>query len=155
MKLKKVSYILTILLTTLFNVACEVDTKIVIKNTNPPEFNLSGTGELGSLRVTGPVKQREAVGPNMWTFWEIQPTGGYTKGKGVENLGTIHYGRCPEGYVQVYPEAGEAPPLVEGVEYTIDASTVNAKGSSKHFIIQNGKAVEIKNCSEPLNETKS
>jgi hypothetical protein len=45
--------------------------------------------------------------------------------------------------MQVYPEQGEAPPLVEGERYYVWVWTNNANGAAKYFVIRDGKALEV------------
>ena len=121
--------------------ACERDTKLLIESGNPPKFVLSGSGTLGVLRVRGSKKQREAVGEDASVYWEIEPKEEGSD-RNVERMGPISYGQVPEGYVQVYPEKGQAPPLVEGERYNIRIATHNANGVDEFFVIRNGK-VEV------------
>lgn len=128
------------LLLTGINVACERDTRLTIKGGNPPTFAMSGSGSLGTLRVRGPKKQRDAEGEDASIYWLIKTKEDY--GRYIEDLGSITYGIVPKGYVQVYPEKGEAPALVEGESYFVQALTVDANGAAAHFTISNGKAVK-------------
>ena len=121
----------------------ERDTKLIVKGTNPPQFKMSGSGELGALRVMGPKTQREIEGWDASAYWVIVPENGCLEGEAIEDLSPITYGKIPKGYVQRYPEQGEAPPLVEREKYHVMADTVNANHDSKYFIIQNGKSVEV------------
>jgi hypothetical protein len=131
------------LLLTGISVACERDTRLTIKGGNPPTFVMSGSGSLGTFRVRGPKKQREAEGEDASIYWQIKTKEDY--GRYIEDLGPITYGIVPKGYVQVYPEKGEAPQLVEGESYYVQALMVDANGTAKHFAISNGKAVEEDN----------
>jgi len=130
-------FILSALLLTLLTIACiERDTKLTIKGKNPPSFVMSGSGTLGSLRVLGPSRQREVYGEDASVYWMIKPEP-EADPKAVETLSPITYGRVPPGYVQVYPEQGEAPPLVERETYFIDISTNGANGVRMNFTLQN------------------
>lgn len=135
-------YVLATLLLLMAGVvlACERDTKLVISGNNPPIFVLSGSGSLGTIRVRGPEKQREADGEDAFLYWVI--INKEDEEQAVERLGPITYGKVPAGYKQIYPEQGEAPPLVEGERYNVRIATFNANGVDKFFIIRNGK-VEI------------
>lgn len=121
--------------------ACERPTKIFIEGGNPPTFRMTGNGSLRAIRVRGPKKQREAEGEEASFYWYIKSEKGGAKN--VEDVGQITYGKVPEGYVQVYPERGEAPPLIEGERYLVRVSTVNANGADKVFSIRSGKVVDI------------
>jgi hypothetical protein len=120
--------------------ACERDTKLRIEGNNPPIFVLSGNGMLGTIRVRGPEKQRDAEGEDDFLYWVIVNL--EDQEQSVESLGPVTYGKVPKGYKQVYPENGEAPPLLEGERYNIRIATANANGVDKYFIIRNGK-VEV------------
>ncbi len=116
---------------------------LAVEGNNPPQFKMSGSGKLGSLRVIGPKKQREIVGWDASAYWVIVPENGYLEGEAIENFSPITYNKIPRGYVQKYPEQGEAPPLVEGEIYHVHAGTLNASGGTKRFFIQGGKVVEM------------
>ena len=55
----------------------------------------------------------------------------------IETQSPIIYGKVPPGYVQVYPELGEAPLLVESKSYFIDVSTNGSNGVRKNFTLLN------------------
>jgi hypothetical protein len=131
-----------ILLFSVATAACERDTTLRIDGNNPPNFKMSGSGRLGFLRIHGP-KVREGEGETAFIVWEIQPKAGFLAGERVETLRSITYGKVPSGYAQVYPETGEAPPLLEGVKYEAWAETTGANGARKYFTIRNGKAIEL------------
>jgi len=74
-------------------------------------------------------------------YWMIEPAREADL-QTVERLSPITYGRVPKGYVQIYPEHGEAPSLVEGEEYHIQILTNDAPIAQAFFTIRNGRAVE-------------
>lgn len=113
-----------------------------IKGNNPPTFILSGSGRLAMLRIHGP-KVRDVPGEAGFAVWEIIAKSGRFNGTLVGSLGSITYGKVPDGYVQVYPERGEAPPLLEGEQYRAFFDTVNANGARKSFTIRDGKVVDL------------
>src|SRR5687768_8691427 len=76
----------------------ERHTKLAVEGNNPPQFKMSGSGTLGSLRIMGPKKQREIVGWDASAYWVIVPENGYLEGEAIENLSPITYGKIPEGY---------------------------------------------------------
>jgi hypothetical protein len=117
--------------------SCVRSTKLVIDGGNPPKFGLSGSGSLGTLRIRGPLKQREAEGEDAFLYWSIVNKEG--QDHWVKRIGPITYGKVPEGYKQEYPESGEAPPLIEGESYNIRVATADADGVDKFFIIRKGK----------------
>jgi hypothetical protein len=104
-KSKFIALVLLPFITTLLITACERDTQLKITGGNQPTFLLSGSGTMGSLRLRGPQKQREADGEAAFLYWFIDAK---DKIEYVEALGTITYGKVPKGYRQVYPEDGEA-----------------------------------------------
>lgn len=120
--------------------SCERDTQVTMNTENPPTFVLSGSGSLGMLRVHGP-RMRPGGGESPAINWEIQPKGGIFAGTKVAGL-SVSYGKIPPNYVQIYPERGPAPPLIEGEEYDVFFDTTGANGSRKYFVIRGGKAVE-------------
>lgn len=122
------------------SLARERDTTLTVKDGNPPTFVMSGSGSLGSFRVRGPKKQREAEGEDASVYWLIKANGSY--GLPVEDLSPITYGRVPKGYIQVYPEKGTAPPLIEGERYFLQALTIDANGAAIHFTIRDGRVVQ-------------
>lgn len=129
----EVILLLTLSLTTM---ACERDTRLVIEQTDTVKFLLSGSGTLGSLRVVGPSRQREAYGEDASVYWMIRPKPEMDPER-IETLSPITYGKVPPGYMQVYPEQGEAPPLVEKETYFVDISTNGANGVRRNFSVQN------------------
>ena len=116
---------------------CEVDTKLQVKGGKPPQFVLSGSGDLGRLVVRGPKTLRQINGPDSSAYWYIEienPT--VSK---VSRLSPIAYGVVPEGYAQKYPESGPATPLAENEIYYVQVDTNEANGTAKYFVIRNGK----------------
>ena len=131
----------TLLLT--FLTACERRTVVKLEGGNPPAFVLSGSGELGDLRIYGP-KQREVRSDLDYAIWEIQPINGYLEGERLERLSRIIYGVIPKGYKQIYPEPDAAvPQLVDGQKYEYWLQSINAPHARAYFEIRDGKAVEI------------
>ncbi len=137
---QKFSTIIILSLVVATALACERDTKLVIEGGNPPKFVMTGSGSLGTIRIRGPEKQRDAEGEDAHLYWVIVNKKGGDRP--VEELGAVTYGQVPEGYKQKYPENGEAPPLKEGERYNIRIATFNANGVDKYFMIRNGK-VEV------------
>jgi hypothetical protein len=118
-------------------------TKVVLTGGNPPTFDLSGSGELGDLRIYGP-KQRDVGSDLSFVIWEIEPIDGYTNGKLIEDIGSIKYGVVPPGYKQIYPEnEAMAPPLVAGEKYQYWFQTLNAPHARAYFEIRDNNAVEL------------
>jgi hypothetical protein len=120
--------------------ACERDTVLTIVGGNPPQFRMRGNGLLGRLSVRGPRTQRDVKGEAALYYWQIEDHG--ADDKTVERMGTITYGEVPDGFRQVYPDAGKAPPLIEGERYLIRVETGEANGATKYFVIRNNK-VEV------------
>lgn len=117
--------------------SCEIDTSLKIYGGNPPKFSMTGSGSLGRLRIRGHEKQREAFGEDASIYWQIEPKDSI---KNVWRVSPITYGVVPEGYEQIYPENGKAPPpLVAGQRYYVRIDTNNANGSQMYFIIRNGE----------------
>jgi hypothetical protein len=119
-------------------VSCEIDTKLTVAGGNPPRFTMTGSGDLTSIRIRGPHKQRDAEGEDMYLYWVIKLKGEGTE-RDVRDVSPVIYGIVPDGYIQAYPENGEAPPLVEGEHYYVQVITNYANGDDGHFTIHNGK----------------
>ena len=132
---------LALLLVVGSGASCERDTKLTIAGENPPKFVMTGSGMLTSVRVRGPQKQREAQGEDKFLYWVIEIKDG-NHPRSVEKLSPVIYGKIPEGFEQVYPEHGAAPPLVEDERYYVRVVASEANGDGKYFIIRNGK-VEV------------
>jgi hypothetical protein len=127
---------LYILFTALILCGCERDTKLKIEGGNPLQFQMSGSGWLGRLVVRGHKTLRKIDGPDASAYWYIEAG---DQAHGVSKLSPIVYGKIPEGFVQKYPESCMAPALSENEIYYVQVDTTNANGSSKYFVIQNGK----------------
>ncbi len=63
----------------------------------------------------------------------------YDEGQTVSSLSPIVYGKLPRGYLQVYPEQGEAPELEENVTYFIEVETMNANGARAYLKVVDGR----------------
>ena len=61
-------------------------------------------------------------------LWKIDVAEGRSAGTPVGSLDRIVYGVLPEGYVQIKPQIGSAPPLKEGAKYFYHVTTTNAPG---------------------------
>jgi hypothetical protein len=125
----------------LFCSSCERDTRVIVDGHNPPTFALAGSGSLAMLKIHGP-KVRDVPGEAAFIVWEIVPKNGRLNGTKLSTLRSITYGKVPEAYTQVYPEGGEAPPLIEGEQYHAFFDTAGANGTNKTFRIQAGKVIE-------------
>ena len=136
----RLTTITLLLIAAVAGLSCEIDTKLTITGGNPPQFHMTGSGLLGRIVVRGPKTLRRIDGPDSSAYWYIEPKDGESM-RNVERLSPITYGKAPEGYVQVYPEKGEAQPLLENETYYIQVSTTNANGTFKHFVIRKGKVV--------------
>ena len=123
--------------------ACELPTHVRIEGSASPSFSLSGSGRLCSFVVYSPEFAQKAKSP--WdedlALWKITVADGRSTGTPVWSLDHIAYGVLPEGYVQVRPKIGSAPPLTEGEKYFYEVTTTNAPGATGYFEIRNSRAV--------------
>jgi hypothetical protein len=118
-------------------------TKVRIEGAKPPVFVLSGSGILAHL-VVYDAKAADEEECNRVPIWEIEPVTGYANGRRVEEIGNVQYGRLPEGYRQVCPENGGAPPpLTKGTTYEYWFDTSDAPHARRYFIIRGGRAIEV------------
>ena len=99
---------------------------------------------MNELAVRGPKSQRKIEGPDSLAYWKIKPDEPGC-GQQVGSLSPIVYGKVPVGYVQIYPENGSPPPLVEGERYYIQVSMCGANGVRAIFAIHNGTVEMISN----------
>jgi hypothetical protein len=105
---------------------------------NPPTFELSGSGRLFFLSVFE-VPQGRPSSIHVPKMWEIRPTD--------ENLGlepiTYYLGIVPPSFRQTIPSSGAPPPLIEGKIYDAGGPALEANGGSIRFTIKDGRAVEL------------
>jgi hypothetical protein len=134
-KLITISLLIPVAATAL---SCEIDTKLSMKGGNPPTFVMTGNGILTSIRVRGHNRQRDAQGEDQYLYWVINLED-YDGSQVVGRLGSVIYGKMPKGYIQKYPEKGEAPALSEGEHYYVHVITSEANGADGYFMILNGK----------------
>ena len=139
--------IVLLMIVTLISVSCEIDTKLRMEEGYPPKMFLSGNGTLTRLMISGHKTLRKVVGAESSAVWFIKMTD-YDHGQVVSTISPITYGKMPEGYIQVYPEQGEAPQLEENVAYFIQVDTMDANGASGYFMIKDGKITFAKYESE-------
>lgn len=131
------------LILTLLGSACgERRTEVNLGGANPPDFNLSGSGNLITLAI-GIQSQDKSLKPSerITKIWEIVPT--TRDGKSVESIAKITYGIVPDGYEQIVPKQGLPPALKEGTHYRYYFETINAPHASGTFEIKNGHAVRV------------
>jgi hypothetical protein len=73
--------------------------------------------------------------------WEIVPKeGNYVE---AANLTPITYGQAPAGWIQKFPDQGDAPALVEGHVYEVGGPQAEVPHAYMRFTIRNGKTVRI------------
>jgi len=137
-----------------------------------PVFVLSGSGTLAHLVIYGPPAPDSAEGRDgsaraavakkppgkrdtapldeldaeeaSLALWEIEPVGGYDRGRSIEEIGSIQYGVVPRGYRQICPGPdAPAPPLKAGCRYEYWFDTTDAPHARKYFVIRGDRAVEV------------
>ena len=136
----KYALLLLIFVSTI-NCLRERDTTLTIEGDNPPTFRMAGSGLLSTLRVGGPKKQRDGVGEDPYLYWVIKFKQDGSE-RPIESIGTIVYGEIPSGYIQVFPDPDQSPPILSEDElYDLNVVTMNANGARLKFAIHEGKAV--------------
>jgi hypothetical protein len=122
---------------------CERSTHVRVAGGTIPVFAFSGSGNLASFVVYSPDFAEKAESPwdDNFALWEIKPIGGHSNATPVGKLERITYGVVPDGYKQVKPEVGLAPPLTAGSKYFYDVETTNAPGTAGYLEIRNSRAV--------------
>jgi hypothetical protein len=122
--------------------SCERDTAVKLEGGNPPVFVLSGSGTLRFAVIHGSKRMRSNEGDRDFAVWEIhEPDPEHARVETrVERMGSVTYGKVPDGYKQIYPENdGEPPVLVEGAKYEYWFETADANGARGYFRIKDGK----------------
>lgn len=120
-------------------VACERPLTIAItKDSNPPSFELSGSGSLVFFTVfeVFPDQTPSVDDPVMW---KIEPTKDIT----ISSVPEITYGVVPPGFTQITPTSGPPPPLLEGKLYQLGGPAHYADGGSIRITIKEGKTVKV------------
>jgi len=122
---------------------CERSTGVRVKGGTAPVFDLSGSGAVAIFTVFSPdyMTKAKKLDDEDFALWKIKPAGGYLHGTWIRDLGGITYGVVPPGYVQVRPEVGVPPPLMEGQKYFYYVETTAAPGAGGYFEIRNSRAV--------------
>ena len=132
---------------TLSLTSCQRRTSLIIESGNPLRFVVSGPGTVTNLQLTGPDLEREPNRqgdgnrlPLLKVYWELASQDG--QDRSLDQVGVITYGKVPEGFVQVQPSSGLAPPpLVERNLYNIRFSVTDGDGINTFFTLREGKVV--------------
>jgi hypothetical protein len=141
-KIKNLRLFALLLIVGLF-AGCERSTHVRVEGGATPVFAISGSGNLASFVVYSPDFAEKAESPwdENFALWKIKPIGGYLNATPVGKLEQITYGVVPDGYRQIKPQVGSAPPLTEGQKYFYDVETTNAPGTAGFLEIRNFQAV--------------
>jgi hypothetical protein len=126
---------------------CARDTKLVIKMGTPLRFAVSGPRTLNHFEVTGPDLEREphpeGDGDRLMVskvYWEVVASPG--AGRSLDEIGPIVYGKVHNGFVQVQPVGGAAPPpLLDRNLYNVTLTVNNDLGINRFFAIRDGRIV--------------
>jgi len=136
----------TLFIASLWLTGCQPHPSIEIETGPPLRFVMSGPGRVTSFQVTGPdlehESNRQGEGDRLTmlkVYWELAPT--TAGGRGLDEIGPITYGQVPEGFVQVKPQSGTPPPLVERDLYNVRFSVNDGDGINRFFAIRDGKIV--------------
>jgi hypothetical protein len=137
------TWLTTLLATLCLLVVCERQTHVTLEGGVTPVFVMSGSGKLASLAVYSPDFAAKAESPwdENFALWKIKPIGGNSTGTPLRKLRRITYGVLPDGYEQVKPSVGSAPPLREGEKYFYEVDTANAPGTAGYLEIKNSQTV--------------
>src|SRR2546423_15272238 len=133
MTVHKILFIISVLFVFLIS-GCSYESydqwpHLVVEDNNPPKFRISGHGTLDIIYVSGPALERktpEGGSPYSKHYWGIMPKDKYDISL-FEKSEPITYGQVPEGFIQVYPERGEALPLFEGGNFVVQLDTKEAR----------------------------
>jgi hypothetical protein len=132
-----------LLLTIGLFAGCERSTHVRVEGGAAPVFVISGSGRLASFVIYSPDFAEKAESPwdENFALWKITPTAGHMNGTPVGQLERITYGVLPDGYRQVKPQVGSAPPLTQCQKYFYDIDTTGAPGTAGYLEIRNSQAV--------------
>lgn len=115
---------------------CERNLSIRLQPSNPPIFDLNGSGRLVFFYVLEVPSSGKATADSP-KLWEIRPSGNDR----ISELPSITYGVVPSGFIQIVPSSGVPPVLVEKKTYEAGGAVSDANGGSIWFVIQNDKPV--------------
>jgi hypothetical protein len=130
--------ILILVLVATASISCaRRQTAVSIKQGNPQQFIVSGTGLLDDFVINGPDLTRS---PYMKVYWEIAPFKDFDVSHFAE-LGPIIYGIVPEGFRQVTPATGQPPPITNGSPYSLQLAIRNGGGVNMLFGVYGDRIV--------------
>lgn len=144
----RIGIFLIVLGATVCSLSCHrPHSSLVIEPGNPLRFVVSGRGTLTGLRVSGPDLERESnrhgEGDRLTAlkvYWELASQEGQEHT--LDEIGEITYGKVPQGFAQIEPQSGNAPPpLVKRDLYNIKFSMKNDDGINRFFTLQDGRVV--------------
>lgn len=136
-----------VLVGSLWFSGCRQHTSLVIETENPLRFVVSGPGTMTNFQVSGPDLEREPSRQGegdrltlLKVYWEVASSEGTDRS--LDKIGPITYGKVPEGFVQIQPPNGVAPPpLVERDLYNVRFSVNGGDGINRFFAIRDGRIV--------------
>lgn len=140
----------SLLLLPFLLLGCERNPKVTIEYAAPPRFLLSGPGTLNYFVISGPDLERDAANrqgdrdylPLRNDYWKLIPSE-TARNKPLDEIGSIVYGQVPAGFIQVLPEHGPPPPLVEGDLYNVHLEPNNSYSFNTFFSIRDGKVLAV------------
>jgi hypothetical protein len=130
--------------------SCEYNPKVVIEYGVPPRFQVSGPGTLKYFVISGPDLKRDAAnrqGDGDYLqlrndYWKLIPSE-TARYQSLDEIGSIVYGQVPAGLIQVLPEHGPPPPLVEGDLYNVHLEPNDSYSFNTFFSIRDGKVLAV------------
>jgi hypothetical protein len=110
---------------------------------------VSGPGTLNYFRIDGPDLERDPANrqgtrdylPAIKLYWKLVPKN--PREQSLDDIGAIKYGEVPERLIQVYPEHGPPPPLVEGDLYNVHLEPNASNSFNTFFAIRGGKVLAV------------
>jgi len=108
---------------------------------------VSGRSTLQYFQVSGPDVDREPSpagdGEHLMlikNYWKLVPDGKSAECT-LDEIGAIRYGEVPKGFVQVYPDTGSPPPLIDRGKYNVTISPKSGRGVNMFFFLKDGKLI--------------
>ncbi len=142
-----VGLFVSVFLALVSSASCRRENGVVIENGSPLRFIVSGPGTLSHFQVSGPDLEREPHRQGdgerltlLKVYWELVPSVAATT-RSLDKIRSISYGQVPDGFVQVYPQEGAPPALIERDLYNVTLAANTGRGVNMFFSVRDGRIV--------------
>ena len=107
----------------------------------------SGTGNLKLISIHEYRVDKATSSEQRVEVWRVEAARnglGQVVGRSPSDINNVTYGVVPEGYRQLVPDSGNAPPLIEGTVYSYEFATAAGMPARGDFEIRNGQAAKVR-----------